>query len=110
MNAANARLAGGGGVHGAIHTVGAVWAGGRSGEAELLASCYRRSLALADELGARSIAFPAISKGVYGYPPDLAAELAVATVSSARVDLALVRLVAFDEETRALYARLIAAG
>ena len=65
---------------------------------------------LADELGARSIAFPAISTGVYGYPPDLAAEVAVSTVSSARVDLALVRLVAFDEGTRALYAWLISAG
>jgi O-acetyl-ADP-ribose deacetylase (regulator of RNase III) len=119
VNAANARLAGGGGVDGAIHraagaadlqaacrklggcetgdakitpafalpanfiihTVGPVYGDGTHGEADLLASCYRRSLDVAVEHGARTVAFPAISTGVYGYPFEEATEIALQTVA-----------------------------
>ena len=145
VNAANAQLAGGGGVDGAIHraagvaqlraacraiggcppgqavvtdgfdlparfiihTVGPIWHGGTSGEPETLASCYRTALSLADEIGARSVAFPAISTGVYGYPADLAAAVAVTTVGAADTDVTLVRFVAFDAATLELYRRLL---
>lgn len=90
-----------------VHTVGPVWRGGGAGEEQLLASCYRRSVAVAAAAGARSLAFPAISTGVFGYPPEAAAHVAVATLRSitdaAPVDL--VRLVAFDDGTLALYRR-----
>lgn len=66
-----------------IHTVGPVWRGGEHGEAELLASCHRRSLAVADGLGCRSVSFPAISTGVYGYPVELAAAVAIGAVRAA---------------------------
>lgn len=91
-----------------IHTVGPVWEGGAYGEADVLASCYRRCLEVADELGARSIAFPAISTGVYGYPKDEATALAVATISSTPTQVELVRLVAFDAETERLYRQRLA--
>lgn len=86
-----------------IHTVGPVWRGGSAGEAELLASCYRRSLAVADEIGAHSVAFPAISTGIYGYPAEEAATIAVDTIRATPTSVELVRLVAFDERTCALY-------
>ena len=63
-----------------VHAVGPVWHGGSAGEAELLASAYRRSVDVADAAGATSIAFPAISTGIYGYPPDAAAEVAIAAL------------------------------
>ena len=91
-----------------IHTVGPVWRGGTEGEADALASCYRRSLEVADELGARTVAFPAISTGIYGYPAEEAAAVAVATLESAPTDVGVVTLVAFDDQTLALYRRLLA--
>jgi len=91
-----------------IHTVGPVWRAGTAGEAELLASCYRRCLEVADEVGARSVAFPAISTGVYGYPAEAASAIAVDTVRSAPTSVEVVRLVAFDERTHGLYVRRLA--
>ncbi len=87
-----------------IHTVGPVWRGGDHGEQDLLASCYRESLARADEVGARTVAFPAISTGVYGYPVEAAAATAVATVSAAVTDVTHVRFVCFDGRTALAYA------
>lgn len=64
-----------------IHTVGPVWQGGLQNEADLLASCYCSSLTLAQDIGARTVAFPAISTGVYGYPPSAAAKVALGAIS-----------------------------
>ncbi|MET8360968.1 O-acetyl-ADP-ribose deacetylase [Micromonospora sp. NPDC005171] len=82
-----------------IHTVGPVWEGGGYGEADVLASCYRRSLEVADEIGARSVAFPAIATGVYGFPADQAAKIAISTIRAAPTRVERVRLVAFDDAT-----------
>ena len=78
-----------------IHTVGPVWRGGTHGEPELLASCYRNSLRLAADNGAHSIAFPCISTGVYGYPVERAARIAVDTVNSTLPQLPPIREVIF---------------
>ena len=86
-----------------IHTVGPRWRGGGRGEEQLLASCYRRSLEVADELGARSVAFPSISSGAYGYPKREAARVAVESIRSSTTAVELVRLVAFDDATLSLY-------
>ena len=96
-----------------IHTVGPVWRDGEEGESALLASCYANSLALGREYGLTTIAFPAISTGVYGYPPAQAARLAVRVVSAILEDDAgwrEITLCAFDERTEALYRQEIKKG
>jgi O-acetyl-ADP-ribose deacetylase (regulator of RNase III) len=90
-----------------IHPVGPVWHGGEAGEPEILAACYRNALARADEVGARSVAFPAIATGVYGYPPGPAAEVAVTTARAADTDVTLIRFIAFDRATLARYVELL---
>lgn len=149
VNAANSKLAGGGGVDGAIHraaggelmqetrskypegcptgdavitgagnlpakhvihAVGPVWRGGQSGETEKLASAHRRCLELAAENGCESVAFPAISTGVYSFPVDQAAEIALATTRdflNENGKPSLVRFVLFDEGTYGAFARVL---
>ena len=148
VNAANATLAGGGGVDGAIHraagpelareasrhatlpagdavvtagyslparhvihTVGPVWRGGEESEDELLASCYRRCFELAREWGLRSIAFPAISTGAFGFPRERAAKVALIEVKhelERSEQLQRIVLVLFDEAHASLYRRMAA--
>lgn len=103
-----------------IHAVGPIWQGGDHGEAAHLASCYRRSIQRAGEVGATSVAIPAISTGIYGFPPEQAAEIAVATLRAmpapasgggpadpSTASVATVVLVAFDATTAARYRNLL---
>jgi len=89
-----------------IHTVGPIWRGGSQGEDELLASCYRRSFELARKHGIRTIAFPSISTGVYGFPVNRASRIALKTIQEAILrdaNLNKVTVVCFDEETYRQY-------
>ncbi len=92
-----------------IHAVGPVWHGGGAGEAALLAGCYRDSLRLLREAGGRSVAFPAISTGIFGYPVDAAARIAVATVREESRGGVEVVFACFDQHTLALYEKELGA-
>jgi len=92
-----------------IHTVGPVWSGGSSGESSLLADCYRNSILLADDLGLHSIAFPAISTGVFGYPMEKAATVAIRTVVDhlpAAKNVTFVSLILFDRSSLDAFAKV----
>ncbi|WP_031512195.1 O-acetyl-ADP-ribose deacetylase [Streptomyces sp. NRRL F-5123] len=93
-----------------IHTVGPAWHGGTRGEAATLASCYRASLAEADAVGARTVAFPAVSTGIFGYPEQEAARVAVTTLRSCPTAVERVLLVAFDNAARKVLAAALAEG
>ena len=108
VNAANSSLLGGGGVDGAIHrAAGPVWNGGSYHEDELLADCYRNSLKLAAETGIRTIAFPSISTGIYSFPVERAAKIAVRTADNYLKEnpgqFDLVCWVLFDDRTKMAY-------
>ena len=90
-----------------VHAVGPIWHGGRDGEDELLASCYRRSFELAMEAGASSIAFPAISTGAYGFPKDRAAAIAVSEMNAFESRFTRVVACCFSEVDAALYRTLL---
>jgi O-acetyl-ADP-ribose deacetylase len=87
-----------------IHAVGPVWSGGDAGEPDLLGSAYRRALEVAEDLGCRTVAFPALSTGIYGYPLERAAPVAVGTVRELADRFDEVRFVFRDGETRDLFA------
>ena len=94
-----------------IHTPGPVWHGGGSGEDELLASCYRSCLTLASEYGCKTVDFPSISTGVYHFPLDRAARIAIAAIKAylaEHEEIERVRMVCFDERTRQQYAEALA--
>ena len=96
-----------------VHAVGPVWRGGDHGEPELLGSAHRRAVAVAAELGCRSLAFPAISCGVYGYPPEEAAPVALSAVTEALVqhpEIELARFVLFGDDLYAAFERALRAG
>jgi O-acetyl-ADP-ribose deacetylase (regulator of RNase III) len=86
-----------------IHAVGPVWRGGEAGEADLLAAAYRRSLEVAEGLGCRTVAFPALSTGIYGYPAELAAPVAVGAVRPLRDRFEEIRFVFVDDALRRLF-------
>ena len=91
-----------------IHTVGPVWGGGQRGEAALLADCYRNSLAVAEQLGVGTVAFPNISTGAYGFPKAQAAAIAVQTVRNhPAITVQQVTFVCYDEENHGLYKHLL---
>ncbi|MBY8341764.1 O-acetyl-ADP-ribose deacetylase [Streptomyces spinosirectus] len=89
-----------------IHTVGPVWSASED-RSQLLASCYRESLRVADELGARTVAFPAVSTGIYGWPIDDGARIAVETVRAADTAVEEVRFVLFDERAYEAFAKRV---
>jgi len=90
-----------------VHTVGPVWRGGDNDEDRLLASCYRKSLEVANGLKVKSIAFPAISTGIYGFPKQRAARIAVNQVQKYSGDIEVVFFVCFDSETADIYRELV---
>lgn len=90
-----------------IHTVGPVWRGGREGEPELLAACYANSLRVAAELGAGSVAFPSISTGIYGYPRQAAAQIAVQAVITTGAIVGQVIFCCFSQEDLRIYQCLL---
>lgn len=95
-----------------IHTPGPVWHGGHSGEAELLASCYRSCLKLADENGCKTVDFPSISTGVYHFPLEKASVIAINTIADylrEHEDIECVRMVCFDGRTMEYYQNALAA-
>lgn len=91
-----------------VHAVGPVWRGGDAGEAELLASAHRRSLEVARALEARTVAFPAISCGIYGYPPELAAPVAIDAIRPFDAEFDEIRFVFLQDELRAVFERAAA--
>lgn len=111
LSAGQAVITGGGNLRAKyiIHTVGPVWYGGKQGEPDTLASCYRESLVLAADNKLKSIAFPAISTGAYGYPPELAAQIAIKTVSeylfSEQSTVELIEFVLYDSDSYRIYER-----